>query len=92
MSKEIYIMPIHISSLVKNPKGFFNQHASAGAGWVTHHTVNMDNGEKYIVTPDCFATLKNLLWVSGDQEFHNSKEQEMKERGITTLMKIELLT
>jgi len=87
MSKDIYIMPIHISSLVKNPNGFFN-----GECWVCHHTVNMDNGDKHIITPDCFATLKNLLWVSGDREFHNSRDQEMKERELTTLVKIELLT
>jgi hypothetical protein len=92
MSKDIYIMPIHISSLVIDPKGFFNQHAPAGAGWVTHHIVNMDNGDKHIVTSNCFATIKNLLWSTDGNTFHNAIDQKMKDQDITSLRKLELLT
>ncbi len=91
MSKEIYIMPIHISSLVKDPKGFYNQHATSST-WVTYHIVNMDNGDRHIVTPDCFSILKNLLRTTDGNTFHNAAEQKMKDRELTTLRKISLLT
>ncbi len=89
MSKEIYIMPIHISGLVMNTKGFYVPHSGE---WVTHHTVNMDNGDKYLVTPDCFSILKNLLRTTDGNTFHNAAEQKMKDRELTTLRKISLLT
>ena len=87
MSKDIYIMPINIACLVKNPNGFFNTER-----WVCHHTVKMVNGDNHVVTEETFLFLKNLLWVHGDREFHNTKDLEMKQRELTTLFKINLLT
>ena len=89
MSKDIYIMPIHISSLERNPKGFNVPHSGE---WITHHTVNMDNGDRHIVTSVCFANLKDLLWTTDGHNFRNAVDQQMKERELTTLQKIELLT
>lgn len=89
MNEDIYIMPIHISSLVRNPKGFHVPHSGE---WVTHHIVNMDNGDRHIVTGDCFAILKHLLWTTDGQTFRNAEEQKMKDREITSLVKIKLLT